>query len=122
MTKRKPERTIRNCDMPWRILAREILYALSDENSHSMTLSDDVSYDQGRKAYQSFQSIDSKQNRSAEGCSKLKRSADMTSSGKNDLNIRVNANGTGPCVRRSKRPLLASHTGCNVLWKPPEIW
>ena len=28
-------------------------------------------------------------------------------------------NGTGPGVRRSKRPLLASHTRCNVLWKPP---
>ena len=28
-------------------------------------------------------------------------------------------NGTGPGVRRRKRPLLASHTRCNVLWKPP---
>ena len=27
-------------------------------------------------------------------------------------------NGTGPGVRRSKRPLLASRTRCNVLWKP----
>ena len=26
-------------------------------------------------------------------------------------------NGTGPGVRRSKRPLLASRTRCNVLWK-----
>ena len=34
---------------------------------------------------------DSKQNRSTEGCSKLKRSVDMTSSGKNGLNIRTNA-------------------------------
>ena len=33
-----------------------------------------------------------KQNRSTEGCSKLKRSVDMTSSGKNGLNIRTNAN------------------------------
>ena len=33
----------------------------------------------------------SKQNRSTEGCSKLKRSVDMTSSGKNGLNIRTNA-------------------------------
>ena len=41
----------------------------------------------------------------------------MTSSGKNGLNIRTN--GTGPGVRRSKRPLLASRTRCNVLWKPP---
>ena len=34
---------------------------------------------------------DLKQNRSTEGCSKLKRSVDMTSSGKNGLNIRTNA-------------------------------
>ena len=27
-------------------------------------------------------------------------------------------NGTGPGVRRSKRPLLASRTRCNELWKP----
>ena len=27
-------------------------------------------------------------------------------------------NGTGPGVRRGKRPLLASRTCCNVLWKP----
>ena len=61
-----------------------------------------------------------KQNRSTEGCSKLKRSVDMTSSRKNGLNIRTIAspNGTGPGVRRSKRPLLASRTRCNVLWKP----
>ena len=32
-----------------------------------------------------------KQNRSTEGCSKLKRSVDMTSSEKNGLNIRTNA-------------------------------
>ena len=31
------------------------------------------------------------QNRSTEGCLKLKRSVDMTSSGKNGLNIRANA-------------------------------
>ena len=31
------------------------------------------------------------QNRSTEGCSKLKRSVDTTSSGKNGLNIRTNA-------------------------------
>ena len=30
-------------------------------------------------------------------------------------------NGTGPSVRRSKRPLLASRTRCNVLWKPPKF-
>ena len=32
-----------------------------------------------------------KQNRSTEGCSKLKKSVDMTSSGKNGLNNRTNA-------------------------------
>ena len=64
------------------------------------------------------------QNRSTVGCSKLKRSVDLTSSGKTGLNIRTNAspNGTGPGARRSKRPLLASRTRCNVLWKTPEIW
>ena len=30
-------------------------------------------------------------------------------------------NGAGPGVRRSKRPLLASRTRCNVLWKPPKF-
>ena len=30
-------------------------------------------------------------------------------------------NGAGPGVRRSKLPLLASRTGCNVLWKPPKF-
>ena len=30
-------------------------------------------------------------------------------------------NGTGPGVRRSKRPLLASRTRCNVLWKPKKF-
>ena len=64
-----------------------------------------------------------KQNRSTDGCSKLKRSVDMTSSGKNGLNIRTNASPkwdrTG--VRRSKRPLLASRTRCNILWKPPKF-
>ena len=29
-------------------------------------------------------------------------------------------NGTGPGVRWSKRPMLASRTRCNVLWKPPK--
>ena len=29
------------------------------------------------------------------------------------------SNETGPVVRRSKRPLLASRIRCNVLWKPP---
>ena len=51
------------------------------------------------------------------------RSVDMTSSGKNSLNIRQMQvqNGTGRSVRRSKRPLLASRTRCNVLWKPPKF-
>ena len=30
-------------------------------------------------------------------------------------------NGAGPGVRRSERPLLASRTRCNVLWKPPKF-
>ena len=47
----------------------------------------------------------------------------MTSSGKNSRNIRTNASpkGTGPGFRRSKRPLLASRTRCNVLLKPPKF-
>ena len=49
----------------------------------------------GTNCYQwkilSKQHIASKENRSTEGCSKLKRSVDMTSSGKNGLNIRTNA-------------------------------
>ena len=47
----------------------------------------------------------------------------MTSSGKNGLNIRTNAvpNGQLPGVRRSKRPLLAIRTRCNVLWKPQKV-
>ena len=64
-----------------------------------------------------------KQNRSTEGSSKLKRSVDMTSSGKNGLNIEQMQvpDGTGPGVRRSKRPLLASRTRCNLLWKPQKF-
>ena len=31
------------------------------------------------------------------------------------------SNGTGPGVRKSKRPLLASRNRCNVLWKPPKF-
>ena len=30
-------------------------------------------------------------------------------------------NGTGQGVRRSKRPMLASRTRCNVLWKPKNL-
>ena len=54
--------------------------------------------------------IHHKQNKSTEGCSKLKRSEDMTASVMNGLNNWTNASpkGTGSCVRRSKRPLLAS--------------
>ena len=43
----------------------------------------------------------SKQNRSTEGCSKLERSVDMTSSGMNGLNIRTNA---GPKWERTRCP------------------
>ena len=46
-----------------------------------------------------------KHNRSTEGCSNLKRSVDMTSSGKNGLNIRTNA-----------RWLLMIITDCNQYW------
>ena len=61
-----------------------------------------------------------KQNRSTEGCSKLKRSVDMTRSGKNGLNIRKNASPKWDRTR-SKRPLFASRTRCNVLWKHPNF-
>ena len=58
-----------------------------------------------------------KQNRSTEGCSKLKKSVDITRSGKmvSTLEQMQVPNGTGPGVRRSKRPLFASRTRCNVL-------
>ena len=48
----------------------------------------------------------------------------MKSSGKNGLTLEQTQvpNGTGPGVRRSKRPLLASRTRCNVLWKTSKIW
>ena len=65
-----------------------------------------------------------KQNRSTEGCSKLKRSVDITSSGKNGLNIRTNASPKWDrtrCPEESKRPLLASRTRCNVPLKPPKF-
>ena len=39
------------------------------------------------------------QNRSNEGCSKLKSSVDITSSGKNGLNIRANASPKGDRTR-----------------------
>ena len=55
------------------------------------------------------------------------KSENMRRSGENGPNIRTNAmqqmqvpNGTGYGVRKSKRPLLASRTRCNVVWKPPE--
>ena len=45
--------------------------------------------------------IDTKQNRSTEGCSKLKRFVDMTSSGMNCLNIRTNSS---PICDRTRCP------------------
>ena len=48
------------------------------------------------------------QNRSTEGCSKLKRSVDMTSSGKNGLNIRTNASPKWDRTIRSARVSLYS--------------
>ena len=66
--------------------------------------------------------VTSKQNRSTEGCSKLKRSVDKFSKRMvSKLEQMQVPNGTGPGVRRSKRPLLASRTRCNVLWKPPKF-
>ena len=64
-----------------------------------------------------------KQNRSTEGCSKLKRSVDMTTQERmvSILEQTQVPNWTGPGFRRSKRPLLASRTCCNVLWKPLEF-
>ena len=47
-----------------------------------------------------------KQNRSTEGCSKLKRSVDMTSSGKNGLNIRTNASPKWDRTRCTKIPIF----------------
>ena len=43
------------------------------------------------KTFSNYNKLCTKQNRSTEGCSKLKRSVDMTSSVKNGLNIRTNA-------------------------------
>ena len=54
-----------------------------------------------------------KQNRSTEGCSKLKRSVDMTSSGKNGLNIRTNAS---PKWDRSHGLLLTFSGTLNALF------
>ena len=47
----------------------------------------------------------------------------MTSSGKNGLSIRTNASPKWDRARRpeDKRPLLASRTRYNVLWKPPKF-
>ena len=42
----------------------------------------------------------------------------MTRSGKNGLNIRTNAS---PKWDRTRRPLLASRTRCNALWKLPKL-
>ena len=69
-----------------------------------------------------------RQNRSTEGCSKLKRSVHMTRQNREStkgysrwkvqermvstLEQMQVPNGTGPGVRRSKRPLLASRTRC----------
>ena len=63
------------------------------------------------------------QNRSTEGCSKLKRSADMTSSGNNGLNSRTNASPKWDRTRRpeSKRPLLSRRPRCNVQLNPPNF-
>ena len=46
--------------------------------------------------YVAISTMIEKQNRSTEGCSNLKRSVDMTSSGKNGLNIRTKSS-DGKC-------------------------
>ena len=60
-----------------------VLHREKRDNSGNI-LALDISVDQNRLTL-------IKQNKSTEGCSKLKRSVDMTSSGKNGLNIRTNA-------------------------------
>ena len=55
-----------------------------------------------------------KQNRRTEGCSKQVRERMVST-----LEQMQVPNGTGPGVRRSKRPLLASRTRCNILWRLP---
>ena len=59
-----------------------------------------------------------KQNRSTEECSKTWQVQERTVSILEQMQV---PNGAGPGVRRSKRPLLASRTRCNVLWKPPKF-
>ena len=60
-----------------------------------------------------------------EGCSKLKRYVDIQWQVQERMVSTLEQmqvpNGTGPCVRRSKRPLLASRTRCSVLWKPSKF-
>ena len=65
------------------------------------------------------------QNRSTEGCSKFKRSVDMTSSGKNDLNIRkICKSQMGQDQVSGEVSVLCWLTApvANVPWKPPGIW
>ena len=71
-----------------------------------------------RRKIRQFQINVEMQNRSTEGCSKLKRS-EVQERMVSTLEQMQVPNGTGPGVRRSKRPLLASRTRCNFLWKPP---
>ena len=56
------------------------------------------------------------------GCSKLKKSVDMTSSGRmvSILEQMQVKNWAGPGIRRSKRPLLASRTLCK--WPKETSW
>ena len=64
-----------------------------------------------------------KQNRSTEGCSKLKRSVEwqVQEGMVSTLEQMQVPDGTGPGVRRSNRPLLASRIRCNVLRKHPKF-
>ena len=80
---------------------------------------------ESEKLNESLRIFISKQNRSTEECSKLKRFVDMTRSGKNGLNIRTNAS---PKMGQDQVSgevsvlcMLASRTRCSVLWKPPKF-
>ena len=67
--------------------------------------------------------MESKQNRSTQGCSKftVRKHDKFRWKWSQHLNECKSQNGTGPGVWRSKRPLLASRIRCNVVWKPPKF-
>ena len=101
------------CEMSWRMCANKVSFTFKRDQSWcfgggGLLLCDQVPLNRGinygELLYLQFiiifvwcKTFDRKnnrferQNRSTQGCSKLKRSVDMTSSGKNGLNIRTNA-------------------------------